>query len=158
MVELVHTWDLNTLRCLYPSTRYKPCMGERDNVIMLLYLYVCRYHAWCIYVCTQVCIHIDINVGRHTSICRYEHMCACRQTCINIHVNMCACIIYVCMHGGMNPYVCMSLGNHAQIYICIYVSKYRIGHMHITDELGSLSASCFIDDNTFMAYRWMQQA
>ena len=27
------------------------------NVIMLLYVYVCREHAWCMYVCTAIHIY-----------------------------------------------------------------------------------------------------
>ena len=72
-----------------------------------MYLCVGR-HACCMCVCIYVCTDIQMYAGRHAGICSYIHMCDMHKS---IHVSMCACITYVCMHvhmhGGKNPYVCM---------------------------------------------------
>ena len=64
-------------------------------------------HAWCMYVFMYVCMEADMHKS--------------------IHVSLCACIIYVCMHihmyGGKNQYVSMNVDRHAQVCICLYVSN-----------------------------------
>ena len=49
-----------------------------------------------------------------------------------INVNMCACIIYVCVHvqmyRGKNPHACMYVGKHTQVYSCLYISIYVERH------------------------------
>jgi len=70
------------------------CRYNNVNVFIKIDVYMCVYKEWCIYVCSRVCV--DINL----LMCRYKFI----NVCINIEIYM--CVYKDCVYKDWCIYVC----------------------------------------------------
>ena len=85
------------------------------NVIMLLYVYVCRQTCF-VYIC--MCMHVYMYILRSIFMQADIHEYVGMNTCKSINARMCAYIVHVCMH------VCIEANRYKSICIYMYLSMY----------------------------------
>ena len=90
---------------------------ESSDVVIYMYVYVCicMYIQWCVYVCMYICICICTYMYTCIYVCMYisysVHVCICMY----MYVYVCT-LIYVCMY----VYICM-MCTCMYVCVCIYM-------------------------------------